>query len=93
MLAFKSVVYVLTIASLFLFGFWEMQVRRRLTEKGAKRESVAKFGALSGISNEIRRELFLESLPSEVLLKLRVIRSLKILFFVILIIEVLVLQR
>lgn len=76
MLAFKSALYILTIATMFFLGFWELRLRRRLTDEALEqqRETVSDYcDTFYGIRREIRRERLLRSLPPEVLFKLRVI--------------------
>ena len=93
---FKAVLYVLTIGSVFFFGFWEYRLRRRLTDEALEqqRESVSDYCDLSyEIQKEKRRERILNSLPRESLSKLKLIAGAKFLFFAILIVEIVLLQR
>lgn len=95
MFAFKTALYILTIASLFSFGLWEWKLKRQLTDEFLEQqhESVSDIDSFYEIRRNFKREHILKSLPREALFKLRVVVSLKFLFFVILIIEVAFLQR
>jgi len=96
MLAFKVALYVMTIVCAFFFGFWELKLRRRLTDEAMwqQHEGVNDYlDASYDIRKEIRRERVLKSLPPEALFRLRLIASLKFLLIAILVIEVIVLQR
>lgn len=94
MLAFKIALYILTLGSAFFFGFWELKLRRQLTDGSLEQhENVSDFDSLYDVRKEIRRERLLNRLPREVRFKLRVVVSLKLLFFAILVIEVILLQR
>ena len=96
MLASKIALYILTIAGAFFFAFWELRLRRRLTDEALEQqhESVSDYSDVSyGIRKEIRRESILKSLPREALVKLRIVASLKFLFAATLIVEVVLLQR
>jgi hypothetical protein len=90
----KIALYVLTIAGAFFYGFLELRLKRDLQDNYPRQpERVSDMGALSSISMGIKDERLLNSLPSELLDKIRVAARLKFLFITILIIEVLVLQR
>lgn len=96
MLAFKVVLYIVTIGSAFFFAFWEWKLRRRLTDEALAQqsESVSDYSDLSyDIRREMRRERILKSLPPEAMFKLKVIASFKFLFVAVLIVEVFFLQR
>src|SRR5258708_19349670 len=97
MLALKIALYIMTIASGFIFAFWELKLKRQLTEDfdnfSERHEGVSNYGILANLSKMIRRERFLESLPRNVLFKYRGVVSLKFLFILIFIAEIVVLQR
>ncbi len=94
MVAFKASLYFLTIAGMFFFAFWERKLKHQLTDDLLeRRENVSDFDSFYGIREDMRRERILKCLPREVLFNLRVVVSLKFLFFVILIAEVIFLQR
>jgi hypothetical protein len=88
MLALKSALYVATIAAMFFFGFWELRIKRELTEEAELvQENPSNLSVLSLHERVLRR------LPRERLSKYHVIVGLKFLFFVLLVVEVIVLQR
>jgi hypothetical protein len=73
-----------------------LKLWRRLTEEalGQRQERVSDFqDVLYGIRKEFSRERLLRSLPREALIRLRVVGGLKFLFLVILVVEVICLQR
>src|SRR5690242_16294818 len=88
MLAFKTALYILTIAIAFLFGGWEMRLKRQLTDEMPARGTID-YGMRDALRERMRRERFLHDLPPERLRKLRMIGGLKFLFVAILILEVL----
>jgi hypothetical protein len=94
MLAFKIALYVLTISSAFFFGFWELKLKRQLTDDflDQQHENVSDIDSFYEFRRDVRRERILKNLPREVLFKYRVEVGLKVLFAAILIIEVIVLQ-
>lgn len=96
MLAIKIALCLLTLGIAFFFAFWELRLRRRLTDEALEqqRESVSDHSdVLYDIRRDIRRERILKSLPCDVLFKLRVVVSLKFLFLAILLFEVILLRR
>jgi hypothetical protein len=94
MFALKSAMYVATIAAAFFFAFWELKIRRRLTDGALpSRESPSGLGVLNDVSKQITRERVLRNLPRERLSKYRTVVALKFVFVALLIVEVLVLQR
>jgi len=94
MLTLKAALYALTVITAFFFGFWEMRLKRQLTDDAPKpHENVSDFGLLNDLSKALRRERFLETLPHQRTSKLRMVVSLKFMFIAILIVEVLAFQR
>jgi len=96
MLGLRIATYALTSASALLFAFWEVRLRRQLTEPALaqQHESVSDYADLSyDIRQEIRRERVLTNLPPGVKFRLKVIAGLKFLFLAILVVEVIILQR
>ena len=95
MLVAKVLIYTATIAAAFFFAFWESKLKRQLTDEAADNlpESMNDLGIVNDLRKRMVRERFLSSLPRQRLLKFRVAVGLKFLFFVLLIIEVIVLQR
>jgi hypothetical protein len=96
MLTFKIVAYSLTSSCAFLLAFWEMRLRRQLTDRALvqQHENASDYSDLSyGIQKEIRRERILKYLPGEALFKLKLVAGLKFLLVAILIAEVVVFQR
>ncbi len=94
MVTFKALVYCSTIAAMFFFAFWEQRLKRQLTDGAPKaHQNVSDFGVLGAMSERMERERFLRSLPPKRLFNLRLAMGLKVLFFVLLAIEVIFLQR
>jgi hypothetical protein len=76
------------------FGFWELRLKRQLTDKAVQPlERACDRGILDDISENIKREQALGGLPKQELFKVRMVVMLKFLFVAILIAEVIVLQR
>ena len=94
MFILKVVTYCATIAAAMLFAFWELRLKRQLTD-GAVRpvERVCDLGVINDLSERMRREQALRDLPKQALFKLRMVVVLKFLLVAILIAEVIVLQR
>lgn len=94
MVILKSFVYVTTIALMMFFGFWELRLKRRLTDSAVQPpQGVADLGVLGALSERMQRERIMSSLPKEKLRTYRRVMVLKLLCFACLIIEVLLLQR
>ena len=91
MLAFKSALVVLTLAVAMFFGFWELRIKRQMTDDALDREETMSdySDVLYDMRRDIRRESILRNLPPESRSRLRVVLSLKLIFVGILIIEVL----
>jgi hypothetical protein len=89
----KSFIYVTTIALMMFFGFWELRLKRRLTESALQPpQGVTGLGVLGALSGRMQRERIMSSLPKEKLRTYRRVMLLKLLCFASLIIEVLILQ-
>jgi hypothetical protein len=94
MLIFKVILYLLTIGCAFFFGFLEMKMKRQLTESLLQDDRRAsEMSLLNDVSQRMKRERLLKSLPPEALVPFRRVVILKFLFAAILVIEVLVLQH
>lgn len=94
MFILKFVIYTVTIASAMFFAFWELRLKRRLTEGvSPQSEKISELGAMGDLSERMKRERALGYLPKATLAKFRTIVALKFLFVAILIVEVIVLQR
>jgi hypothetical protein len=95
MLAFKIAIYVLTFAMASFFGFWELKLKRQLTDEllDQQHKNVSDIDSFYELRRDIRRERVLKSLLPEVRFKLRLVMSLKLVFAVALVIAVLILQR
>ena len=92
MFILKLFVYVTTIALMMFFGFWELRLKRRLTDSALQPpQGVADLGVLGALSESMQRERIMSSLPKEKLR--RRVMLLKLLCFACLIVEVLLLQR
>jgi hypothetical protein len=76
------------------FGFWELRLKRQLTDVAMQptKEGVG-LEVRSDVSERMRREQILKGLPKQSVSKLKTVVMLKFLFVAILIAEVIVLQR
>lgn len=91
---FKDVLYVSTIAVVVSLSFYEFRLQRELTDDAVRQgESGNDLSTLSQFSEQFRRQRALEELPRELRSKLRTLASLKLLFVVVFVIEVIVLQN
>jgi hypothetical protein len=94
MVASKVVVYCITLASALFFAFWELKLKRRLTEEAFRpSDRAGDFGILNDLPEKMKREQILRDQPRQALFKFRMVVILKFLFVAILIVEVIVLQR
>jgi hypothetical protein len=94
MFILKVVTYSATIAAAIFFAFWELRLKRQLTDGEARPvERVSDPGVINDLSERMRREQALRYLPKQALFKLRMIVVLKFLLVAILIAEVIILQR
>ena len=91
MLTFKIALIVLTLAVAMFFGFWELKIKRQMTDDILDRqETVSDYSdVLYDMRRGIRRERILRNLPIEVRSRVRVVIGLKLLCVAILIVEVL----
>jgi hypothetical protein len=90
----RIVIYSATIAAAFFFGFWELKLKRQLTDRDFRpSENPGDFGVLNDLSERMQRERILRGLPQQVLRKFRLVASLKFLFFALLVVEVIFLQK
>jgi hypothetical protein len=93
MLILKVVTYCATIAVALFFAFWELRLKRQLTDDALQpRKMVSDFGILGDLSERATREQILRGLPRQAVFKLRMVVVLKFLSVAILIAEVVVLQ-
>ncbi len=75
----KAGLYLITIMGGFVFGFWEIRIKRELTDSILKNdERVSDRGAFSSGKEETKREHLLSTLPRKERSKLRLIIGLKI---------------
>jgi hypothetical protein len=95
MIAFKIVLYILTLAATFFFAIRERKLKLQLTDTllNQHRETASDFDSLYEIRKDIRRERILKDLPPGAKSKLNVAIGLKLLFGVAFVIEILILQR
>jgi hypothetical protein len=94
MLTIKILVYFATILAAFFFGFWELKLKRELTDGVPKlSESVSEWGVLSDLRDRLRRERLLNRLPRQARSKLMRIIGLKFFFVVLLVVEVIMFNR
>jgi hypothetical protein len=90
----KILIYSATIAAALLFGFWELRLKRQLTDDALHPPArVSDLGIVNDLSERMKREHFLRTLPRQKLRKFKLVVGLKFLFAVLFIIEVIVLQR
>ncbi len=90
----KVFVYSLTLALAMFFAFWELRLKRQLTDSALTPNTrPSEFGVVNDLSERMSRERVIAALPREALTKLRTVVALKFLFVAILIVEVVVLQR
>ena len=90
----KFITYFSTIAFAMFFAFWELRLKRQLTDDASSlSRSPSELGVMNDLSARMNRERSLESLPKDARAKLRTVVALKFLFVAILIVEVIVLQR
>jgi hypothetical protein len=90
----KVIIYSVTILAAMFFAFWELHLKRQLTDGiSSDSEMVSESGFIHGLSKRMERERVLRALPKEKLVKFRKVVALKFLFVALLIIEVFVLQR
>lgn len=90
----KFTIYSLTITLAMFFAFWELRLKRQLTDGVPPTSEVpSELGVMNDLSERMSRERMIGDLPKETLTKLRTIVALKFLFVAILILEVIVLQK
>jgi hypothetical protein len=94
MFILKVVTYCTTIAAAMFFAFWELRLKRQLTDSAIQPvERVSDLGIMNDLSERMRRERVLRELPKQRLFKFRMVVMFKFLFVAILIAEVLILQK
>ena len=94
MITLRAVEYLLTLAAAFVCAFWELKLKRQLSDQPFGRsKSVSDFGLMNDLSERIARERVLESQPREALKTLSLVIRLKFVFVAIFIVEVIFLQR
>lgn len=95
MIALKVIPYLVTIGLALFFAFWERKLKRLLTDNlvDPQPQLVSDIDSFYEIRRDLRRERILRTLPRPALLQLRIVISLKVLFAVALVVEVVFLQR
>ena len=94
MLTWKGVTYTVTLALALLCAFWELRMKRQLSDKAIEASGYKNAsGSLNDMSEKIERERLLSTVPKEDLKALRAIVVLKFVFVAVLIVEVIVLQK
>jgi hypothetical protein len=94
MITLKAAVYILTLAGAFVFAFWELKLKRELSDEAlGQRGNVADYRSSNNLSERISRERILESLPLQTRRRLRLIILTKFVFVAAFLIAVVVLQR
>lgn len=90
----KVLLYILTGTCALFFAFWEEKLKRDLTNSVPQRlGTISEIGFLDDIKKGFDRERFLATIPAEVKRKLRIVVVLKFVAAVVLILEVILLQR
>lgn len=95
MLAFKIVLYIITLAATFFFAFRERKLKQQLTDAllDQRNENVSDFYSFYEIRKDFKRERILRNLPHGAKSNLNIAIGLKFLFGVAFCIEILILQR
>jgi hypothetical protein len=90
----KVVTYCATFGAALFFGFWELKLKRQLTDDAPQPPvTVSDMGVINDLKEQMRREQYLRSLPKQALFRYRRAVVLKFLFMAILIAEVIFLQK
>ncbi len=90
----KAAIYCVTIAAVMFFGFWELRLKRQLTDGALQRSNkIIDVGIMDDLSDRIRREQTLKELPKRERSQLRMVVMSKLVLIAALIAEVLILQR
>jgi hypothetical protein len=93
MFILKVLTYCVTIAASMFFGYWELRLKRQLTDDTPQPPvSISDMGVINDLKEQMKREQYLRSLPKQSLFKYRRAVMLKFLFLAILIAEVILLQ-
>jgi hypothetical protein len=80
--------------STFFFAFMELRLKRQLTDDAPRPfVNASDFGIVNDVSDRLRRERVLASMPQQLRARVRMIVGLKFLCLWILVFEVLLLQR
>lgn len=91
--ALKVALCVLTCAGAFFFACREMKLKNELTEGFSTHKGVADWEVLTDLSEQVKRQRFLDELPPEAHQELRVLVGLKFFFFASLVLELALLLR
>ncbi len=75
------------------FGFWELRLKRRLTDSAPQPSKIVSDLGVINLSDRLMRERILKDLPREAKFKYRMVVMFKFIFVAILIAEVIILQR
>jgi hypothetical protein len=88
----KAFIYSFTIALATFFSFWELRLKRQLTDSASPPNArPSELGVMNDLSERMNRERAIAGLPRKVRTKFRTVVALKFLFVLILIVEVIVL--
>jgi hypothetical protein len=94
MFMLKVFTYCATIAAAMFFAFWELRLKRKLTDGAMSPvERVSDLGIMNDLSERMRREQILRDLPTQARSTLRMVVVFKFAFVAILIAEVIIFQR
>lgn len=89
----RFLTYSLTLALAMLFGYWELQLKRRLADNAFRPNTrPSEFGVTNDLSEKMERERTIAALPKAALKPYRTVVTIKFLLLAILIVEVIVLQ-
>jgi hypothetical protein len=90
----KVIIYCATIGAGMFFAYWERKLMLQLTDEAVQPLKYASdLGFLYGLKESLQRHRFLSGLPAQVKFRYRMAVGLKLLFFAILIIEVVMFQK
>jgi hypothetical protein len=91
---FKAATYLITISGFFYCGYWQLRLKRELTDKYIPPiKMVSELGIKQSLSEGMMRERILKELPKASVAKFKRVVALKFLFMAMLALEVILLQR
>jgi hypothetical protein len=94
MVPMKALLYLLTLACAFGFAFWESKLKRELTSLAPSRNTaVSDLGILDDMAKKFEEDRFVAALPRAMKRRLRWIVTSKFAALLLLVLEVIFLQR